>query len=197
MLRIILASGSPRRAVLLAQIGLPFDVMVPRVDETPLARESPDLYVTRLARAKALAATQPGCVTIGADTTVILDGRILGKPRDREDGISMLEALGGRSHQVLTGIAVSDGQRTESLAVGSEVTFRDLEIEEAEAYWDTGEGADKAGSYGIQGIGSIFAKSIRGSFSAVVGLPLTETESLLRAFGVDTWKLRELHLGYG
>ena len=197
MPRIILASGSPRRAELLSQIGLPFEVSVPSVDETPQARESPDLYVTRLARAKALAATQRGCVSIGADTSVILDGRILGKPRDREDGISMLKALGGRSHQVLTGIAVSDGQRTESQVVSSLVTFRDLDPEEVHAYWDTGEGADKAGSYGIQGIGSIFAKSIQGSFSAVVGLPLTETESLLRAFGVDTWKLRKLHLGYG
>ena len=197
MPRIILASGSPRRAELLSQIGLPFEVSVPNVDETPLTRESPDLYVTRLARAKALAATQQGCVSIGADTSVILDGRILGKPRDRDDGISMLKVLGGRSHQVLTGIAVSDGQRTESLVVGSRVTFRDLDPEDVQAYWDTGEGVDKAGSYGIQGIGSIFAKSIQGSFSAVVGLPLTETESLLRAFGVDTWKLRKLHLGYG
>jgi septum formation protein len=197
MPRIILASGSPRRAELLSQIGLPFEVSVPSVDETPLAGESPDLYVTRLARAKALAATQRGCISLGADTSVILDGRILGKPRSRDDGISMLKALGGRSHQVLTGIAVSDGQRTESLVVSSLVTFRDLDPEEAQAYWDTGEGADKAGSYGIQGIGSIFAKSIQGSFSAVVGLPLTETESLLRAFGVDTWELRKLHLGYG
>jgi septum formation protein len=197
MPRIILASGSPRRAELLAQVGLPFDVRVPAVDETPLDREPPDLYVTRLARAKALAAAQTGCVTIGADTSVILDGRILGKPRDREEGISMIKALGGRTHQVLTGIAVSDGQRTESLAVSTKVTFRDLGPGEAEAYWDTGEGADKAGGYGIQGIGGIFAESIQGSFSAVVGLPLTETESLLRAFGVATWKLRELHLGYG
>ncbi len=197
MPRIILASRSPRRAELLAQIGLPFDVRVPAVDETPRDREPPDLYVTRLARAKALAAAQAGCVTIGADTSVILDGRILGKPRNRDEGISMLKALGGRSHQVLTGIAVSDGQRTESLAVSTKVTFRDLGPREAEAYWDTGEGADKAGGYGIQGIGGIFAESIQGSFSAVVGLPLTETESLLRAFGVETWKLRELYLGYG
>jgi septum formation protein len=153
--------------------------------------------VQRLARAKALAVAQSGFFTIGADTSVILDGRILGKPRNEAEGLSMLAALGGRSHQVLTGVAVSDGARTESLTVGCEVTFRELGPDEARAYWNTGEGMDKAGGYGIQGIGGIFAEIIHGSFSAVVGLPLTETEELLRAFGVDTWKLREAHLGYG
>jgi len=197
VLKIVLASGSPRRAELLAQIGLPFEVCVPDVDETPLPDELPEAYVERLAIIKAQKATAPDSVAIGADTTVVLDGRILAKPVDEGDAVAMLCALAGRAHRVLTGLAVTDGPRTESIVVSADVTFRELAPGEAVAYWRTGEAADKAGGYGIQGIGGIFAKSIQGSYSAVVGLPLCETENLLRAFGVETWKLRELKREHG
>jgi len=191
---IILASGSPRRAELLAQIGIRFEVQLPAVavDETPLPGEDPAGYVTRLAAAKALAvaAAAPGRVILAADTTVVLDGRILGKPVDANDGIGMLLALQDRAHQVLTGVAVSGGGRTRSRCVTTEVRFRAIDRAEAEAYWATGEGADKAGSYGIQGIGAIFAVNIHGSYSNVVGLPLADSEALLREFGVETWVMR-------
>jgi len=191
---IVLASGSPRRAELLAQIGIRFDVKLPAVavDETPLPGEDPAGYVTRLAAAKALAVaeTAPRRVILAADTTVVLDGRILGKPVDADDGVAMLLALQGRAHQVLTGIAVHGGGRARALCVTTEVRFRAIDRAEAEAYWATGEGADKAGSYGIQGIGAIFAVTIHGSYSNVVGLPLADTEALLREFGVETWVMR-------
>ena len=197
---LILASGSPRRAELLAALGLPFTVRVPDVDETPLPGEAPAAYVGRLARAKVeavMVAAEPGSVTLGADTTVVLDGKILAKPVDADDGIRMLSALSGRTHSVLTGIAASDGRRTESRIVAADVTFRILAPGEAQAYWRSGEPADKAGGYGIQGIGGIFARAVHGSYSAVVGLPLCETEELLNALDVDTWKLRELNRDHG
>ena len=200
MRTIILASGSPRRAELLAGIGLPFIVRVPDVDETPLPGEAPDAYVERLARTKAeavIASATPGSVSLGADTTVVLDGHILGKPVGAVEGVAMLSALSGRTHRVLTGVAASDGNRTEARVVAADVTFRGLRPDEAEAYWRTGEPADKAGGYGIQAIGGIFARTVHGSYSAVVGLPLCETEELLNALDVDTWQLRELNREHG
>jgi septum formation protein len=197
---IILASGSPRRAELLTRMRLPFTVRVPYVDETPLPGEAPEAYVERLARAKAEAVLTPrdtGDVSLGADTTVVLDGQILAKPADADECVAMLLALSGRSHRVLTGIAASDGHRTLSRVVAAEVTFRSLTPREAQAYWRTGEPADKAGGYGIQGIGGIFAKTVHGSYSAVVGLPVCETEELLNVLDVDTWKLRELNREHG
>lgn len=193
-MRLILASRSPRRAALLRQIGLPFAVQAADVDESLRAGESAGTYVVRLASEKAAAvraALDTGdTLVLGADTAVVLDGRILGKPADVEEGVAMLLALAGRTHQVMTGIAVCSAAGVERACVTTEVRFRDIERWEAEAYWRTGEGADKAGGYGIQGIGGIFAVSLRGSYSAVVGLPLTETERLLRRGGMNTWHER-------
>lgn len=187
---LLLASGSPRRADLLRQIGIPFEVAVPRVDETPRAGEAPVDYAERIARDKAAAVPAEGRVVLAADTVVVLDGRILGKPASAADGVAMLERLGGRTHEVLTAIAVTDGEALASEVVTTTVRFTPVDRQLAEAYWATGEGADKAGGYGIQGIGGILAESIEGSYSAVVGLPLPETERLLRRFGVDTWRCR-------
>lgn len=198
-MRLILASGSPRRAALLGQIGLPFEVRAADVDESPGAAEAPEDYVRRLALAKAadvladLGAEPADVLVLGADTAVVVDGRILGKPAGREQAVAGLLALSGRGHQVCTGIAVARPGHTAQACVTTEVMFRVIERREAEAYWDTGEGADKAGGYGIQGIGGIFAESIRGSYSGVVGLPLAETERLLREGGMNTWYWRSRH----
>ena len=193
-LPVVLASSSPRRAELLRQIGLTFEVRLPAepVDETPLPGEAPDVYVTRLAAAKARAVAEvvPGRVVLAADTTVVLDGRILGKPGDRAEAVAMLLALAGREHEVLTGVAVRSGGEARTLLARTRVRFRPIDRAEAEAYWATGEAADKAGGYGIQGIGAIFAETLQGSYGTVVGLPLAEIERLLRDFGVDTWAMR-------
>lgn len=189
---VVLASASPRRAALLEQIGVAFSVRIAHVDESQLPGEAPGDYVERLAREKAKAVAQSGQVTLGADTTVVVDGVILGKPTGRDSAIDMLMRLSARTHQVVTGVAVTDARKIQSLRVAAEVTFRPISAEEAAAYWDTGEPLDKAGGYGIQGIGGIFAQSINGSYGAVVGLPLTETEALLRDFGAPTWRYRDV-----
>lgn len=187
-----LASASPRRQELLAQIGVSFVSRVAPIDETPLPGEAAGAYVERLALAKALAAQatleQPaGAVVLGADTAVVLDGRILGKPRDRADALATLAALSDREHEVLTAVALVDAQRSATRVVASRVRFRTLEREEIEAYWDTGEPCDKAGSYGIQGLAAVFVSQLQGSYSAVVGLPLCETAELLASFGIRCW----------
>ncbi|MGV8734187.1 MAG: Maf family protein [Pseudomonas asiatica] len=186
-----LASGSPRRRELLAQIGVPFSVVSAPIDETPLPNESAPAYVERLARAKAaagLACLEGPAVVLGADTAVVLDGRILGKPENREDALAMLADLSGREHQVLTAVALSDGQRVHSLCVTSKVRFRAISAEEAQRYWASGEPADKAGGYAIQGLGAVFVTGLSGSYSAVVGLPLSETAELLGQFGIAYWQ---------
>ncbi len=191
--RLRLASASPRRRELLAQIGLVLgdeDIVVTDIDETPLAGEASQAYVERLARAKAQAGYEPGCVVLGADTAVVIDDEILGKPCGLTEGVAMLERLSGRTHLVCTGVAGFDGTRLESLVVETRVRFRHIPRAEAEAYWQTGEPSDKAGGYGIQGIGSIFAEGIEGSYSAVVGLPLQQTEALLQLLNIDTWSVR-------
>lgn len=191
-----LASGSPRRRELLTQIGVPFTAISADIDETPLNDESPAAYVERLARGKAeagravLAVSESGapiCV-LGADTAVVLDGQILGKPVDEADAVAMLMALSDREHEVLTAIAVLDGQRCESRVVRSLVRFRPISREEAAAYWASGESLDKAGGYGIQGLGAVFVAGLNGSYSAVVGLPLCETFELLGHFGIPCWQ---------
>ncbi|VVO25174.1 Maf family protein [Pseudomonas fluorescens] len=191
-----LASGSPRRRELLTQIGVPFSAIGADIDETPLNDESPAAYVERLARGKAeagravLALSEPAlavCV-LGADTAVVLDGQILGKPVDEADALSMLMALSDREHEVLTAIAVLDGQRCESRVVRSLVRFRPISREEAAAYWASGEPQDKAGGYGIQGLGAVFVAGLNGSYSAVVGLPVCETAELLGHFGIPCWQ---------
>jgi septum formation protein len=188
--RLVLASRSPRRAALLAQIGMAFEIRAADVDESPHVHEAPADYVERLACDKAAAVADADALTLGADTAVVLDGHILGKPADAAAAAAMLLGLAGRWHQVMTGIALIGAGRTCSECVITDVHFRDIEPWEAEAYVRSGEGADKAGGYGVQGIGGIFADTIRGSYSAVVGLPLAETERLLRQFGLDTWRER-------
>ncbi|WP_434695856.1 septum formation inhibitor Maf [Pseudomonas sp. Z1-14] len=188
-----LASGSPRRRELLTQIGVPFTAISADIDETPLDHETPSAYVERLARGKAeagLHSLQNGtdCCVLGADTAVVLDGRILGKPQDQADAKSMLLSLSGRDHEVLTAIAVLDGQRCESRVVRSRVRFRPVTEQEAMAYWASGEPHDKAGGYGIQGLGAVFIADLEGSYSAVVGLPLCETFELLGHFGIPCWQ---------
>jgi len=188
-----LASASPRRRELLAQIGVPFVTLIAAIDETALPGEPAERYVERLAREKALAGlaalSDPAdAVVLGADTAVVLDGRILGKPADRAECLATLAALSGREHQVLTAVALASAQRIESRVVASRVRFRPLRAGEAEAYWATGEPCDKAGSYGIQGLAAVFVSQLEGSYSAVVGLPLCETAQLLGEFGIPCWQ---------
>ncbi|WP_028240265.1 Maf family protein [Stutzerimonas azotifigens] len=192
MSTLYLASASPRRAELLSQIGVAFSVRVSPVDETPLPGEAPDAYVERLARAKALRVLHTreaaGACVLGSDTAVVLDGRILGKPRDQADARSMLGALSGRAHEVMTAVAIADADRCLSKVVTTRVWFRPLGAGEIDAYWATGEPADKAGAYGIQGLGAVFVERIEGSYSAVVGLPLCETSQMLELFGFHGWR---------
>ena len=188
--RLILASGSPRRAALLDQMGIPYEVRVPGVAEEPLPGEEAAVFVERMARQKAAAVPADQAVVLAADTVVVLRERILGKPAGAADGIAMLKSLGGREHRVLTAIAATDGVRLDSEVVSTRVRMVPVDDALALAYWRTGEGADKAGGYGIQGIGGILVESIEGSYSAVVGLPLPETERALVRLGVDTWRHR-------
>ncbi|PRA51699.1 MULTISPECIES: nucleoside triphosphate pyrophosphatase [Pseudomonas] len=190
---LFLASGSPRRRELLTQIGVAFSVIGAEIDETPLPDESPAAYVERLARGKAQAgrarlnANAQACV-LGADTAVVLDGKILGKPLDEANALAMLMSLSGQEHEVLTAIALLDGERCESRVVRSLVRFRPINAAEASAYWAGGEPRDKAGGYGIQGLGAVFVSGLNGSYSAVVGLPLCETAELLGHFGIPCWQ---------
>lgn len=187
---IYLASGSPRRLELLGQLGVPVEVHPSNIDETPLAGETPADMVGRLAqeKARATAAALPrDALVLGADTTVVVDGEMLGKPRDRADGLRMLAALSGRNHEVLTGVACVRGDRVACRTNASRVTFRDVDADEAAHYWETGEPADKAGAYAIQGKGAAFVTRIVGSHSSIMGLPLAETAELLTLFGFSLW----------
>jgi septum formation protein len=190
--QLVLASASPRRAALLSQLGLAFTVNAGDIDETRRPGEAVEDMVQRLALTKAEAAARGETLPVlGADTVVVVDGMVLGKPADRVEGLWMLTRLSGRAHEVLTAIALVHGRRCEVRLSRSVVTFRPISAAEAEAYWASGEPRDKAGGYGIQGIGGIFAERIEGSYSGIVGLPLAETEALLQAFGVDTWQYRD------
>jgi septum formation protein len=180
---------SPRRRELLAQIGVPHAVVAAHVDESLVPGESPAEYVARLARVKAVTVRQRGeaLPVLAADTTVVLDGAIFGKPAHRAEGIAMLTALGGRTHEVLTAAALAT-ERGVTLRVScSSVRFRNIERAEMEAYWQTGEPRDKAGGYAIQGYGAVFVAALSGSYSAVMGLPLFETAELLREAGIRCW----------
>ncbi len=189
MTSIILASASPRRSELLAQICVPFSVQPAHIDETPKTAEAAGDYVERLAREKALAVAVnfPGKQVLGSDTSVVLGGVILGKPADTTEAKTMLARLSGKLHQVMTAIALAKGAHCESRLVITNVTFRELSQSEIDAYVATGEPMDKAGSYGIQGLGGIFVKEIKGSYSAVVGLPLQETAAILAEAGSPVW----------
>jgi septum formation protein len=183
-----LASASPRRRALLAQIGLACEVLPADVDERVRPGEAPGDYVRRLALAKARAARAQagngGAPVLAADTAVVIGGEILGKPASEADGARMLRRLSGATHQVLTAVAVISA-RGESLALSaSEVEFRELTDAEIAAYWRSGEPVDKAGGYAVQGLGAVFIRALRGSFSGVVGLPLFETAALLAEHGI-------------
>jgi septum formation protein len=183
---LILASASPRRRELLTQLGVLFSVQPTDTDERVLPSEMPEVYVRRMALDKAVAGQQKvvrkACV-LGADTAVVIGDRILGKPRDREDAAQMLQLLSGKTHRVLSGVALTDGVRIREALSITEVTFSVISPAAGRAYWDTGEPCDKAGAYAIQGRGAVFVSHIDGSYSGVVGLPLFETAELLRSFG--------------
>lgn len=189
-----LASQSLRRRELLRQIGVRHTVISATIPEQPAAGESARDYVQRLAREKAAAGYArvleqglPEAPVLGADTLGVIDGEILEKPLDQAHAQRMLRQLSGRTHQVLTAVAMhSSLQQSLRLSI-TDVTFRNLADAEIAAYWSTGEPQDKAGSYAIQGLGAVFVKEIRGSYSAVVGLPVEATLELLQAFGVPWW----------
>ena len=184
-----LASASPRRREILQQLGLAFTVLPQDIDESRLPGESPADYVCRLAAGKAVSALHSlpevaGALCLGADTTVVCDGEIYAKPVDAEDARRVLSALSGRTHEVLTAVALASAAVSEVLLSKSAVTFRPMTITEIDAYWATGEPADKAGAYGIQGLGAMFVTDIRGSYSGIMGLPVAETLELLAKAGI-------------
>jgi len=187
--KIYLVSLSPRRRELLHQIGVAHESVRVEVDETPRPGEAPAEYVMRLALAKAnagLEATRDRnrrLPLLAADTAVVIDGDILGKPADEAQAVAMMRRLSGRSHKVLTGVALIDAERDSRLSI-SRVSFRPVSEDEAKTYWQTGEPADKAGGYAIQGRGAVFISRLEGSFSGVMGLPLFETAELLRTAGI-------------
>jgi septum formation protein len=193
---IFLASRSPRRRELLDQIGVSYRMVDVEVDESHLPNESAETYVRRLAKAKAqagsealattISATDNAALVLGADTIVVLDTptgeQLLGKPKNREDGLAMLRQLSAATHRVLTAVCISNGSRYETAVSETQVTFRQLQETEIDAYWHSGEPVDKAGAYGIQGLAAAFISRIEGSYSGVMGLPLCETATLLQAF---------------
>jgi septum formation protein len=182
---IVLASGSPRRHELLASLGVDFTIVSPDVDESVRAGEAPRAYVERLARAKAAAIPRPDALVIAADTTVVLDDEIIGKPIDRHDARRLLRRLSGRAHVVHTGVAVSLDGHVEAEVVDTAVWFVDLSDADIDWYVATGEPDDKAGAYGMQGTGNVFVAAIDGSPSNVIGLPLATVMALARRLGVD------------
>jgi septum formation protein len=184
-----LASASPRRHELLTQIGVPHVVTVPHVDETPLSGERPHDYVQRIARSKAEAvwSKDQSLPVLSADTTVVLNGTMFGKPADRAEAMDMLARLSGRTHDVLTAVALAHAGGVFLRMSVSEVRFRTLSLEECGEYWETGEPRDKAGGYAIQGLAAVFIESMTGSYSGVMGLPLFETAAMLREAGLDSW----------
>ena len=182
--RVILASASPRRRELLALVGIEHEVRPANIDESYLNGETPRQHAERLAREKASAIDIPDTVTIGSDTIVVVDGDVLGKPRDRAHATDMLRRLSGRAHVVMTGVAV---RWRGTLASGLEevgVTFRALSDDEIARYIDTGEPMDKAGAYGIQGFGATIVDRVDGDYFAVMGLPLNRLARLLREVGL-------------
>ena len=181
--RLYLASASPRRRELLTQLGYPFAVLSVHVPEEPAPGEAALAYVQRLAQDKALAgwrACEGRLPVLGSDTIVVLDDVILEKPSDEADALRMLSTLSGRTHQVMTAVALATQAGVDVRLVTTQVTFRSLTAAEIVEYWHTGEPADKAGAYGIQGIAGKFVSRIEGSYTAVVGLPLLETDLLLQ-----------------
>ncbi|MFL5502692.1 MAG: Maf family protein [Gemmatimonadaceae bacterium] len=191
--RVVLASGSPRRRQLLDLIGITHEVRPSNVDETARPREAPRRHAERLAREKATAVARrdPDLITIGADTVVVINRKVLGKPVDDADAARMLAMLSGREHTVITAIAVSRGRKLRSAIEEVRVKFRRLRDAEIDAYIATREPMDKAGAYGIQGYGATIVERIEGDYFAVMGLPLVRLINLLRDVGV-TYRFGEL-----
>ena len=183
-MRLLLASSSPRRRELLALLVSDFESFAPDIDESPRTAESPAEYVARLASEKAKTGTADQWVSLGSDTTVAMGHEILGKPRDRQDAAAMLRALSGNTHEVHTAVAVAHGGGIETVTCTTSVSFTELSDSAIEQYLLTDEPWDKAGAYAIQGYAGAFVSEIRGSYSAVVGLPLCETRALLIEAGV-------------
>lgn len=188
--QIILASASPRRQELLDQIKVTYRVNPVDLDETPLPNETPVDYVQRLAAEKSaacIAQLGDSLPVLAADTAVVLEGVIMGKPKDRDDAVAMLRQLSGKMHRVYSAISLRGREHGQAISI-TEVTFRLLTESEIAVYWQSGEPVDKAGSYAIQGRGGVFVESINGSFSGVVGLPLFETAELLSKQGIEFFK---------
>jgi septum formation protein len=189
-----LASASPRRTELLRQLGVPHVVAPSGADETPAADESPADYVLRIAVAKAAAvrvappAPAAGLPVLAADTSVVVEGRVLGKPTDLAECRAMLGQLAGREHEVLTAVALATPGAVRTRLSRSRVRFRPIGAAEIDAYWATGEPRDKAGGYAVQGFGAVFIEALSGSYSGVVGLPLFETAAMLAEVGVPVWR---------
>lgn len=179
-----LASGSPRRAAVLRQLGIPFEVLAPDIDETPHPGEPPDELAERLARGKAAAGAAPGVLSFGFDTVVAHGGQTLGKPRSPEEAVEMVLRLSGDEHVVFSGIAAASEGVVHSAIEATRVRFREVGRTEAEAYVATGEPLDKAGAYGIQGAGASLVEWIEGDFFNVMGFPIQRFLDLLKAFGV-------------
>ena len=184
--RVVLASSSPRRRDLLNLIGIEHEVRPPNIDETMRPGEVPRRHAERLAREKAsaIATRDPDLITIGADTVVVINRRVLGKPKDKNDAARMLSMLSGREHTVVTAVAVSRGRKLRSAIEEVRVRFRVLHDDEIEAYIATGEPMDKAGAYGIQGYGATIVERVEGDYFAVMGLPLVRLVGLMRDVGV-------------
>ncbi|MES9941846.1 MAG: nucleoside triphosphate pyrophosphatase [Candidatus Thiodiazotropha sp. 6PLUC2] len=183
-----LASRSPRRRELLQQIGIDYQLLDIEVDESLLPQEQPSDYVQRVAEDKARAGFEKipikeGCLVLAADTSVVINGQILGKPEDRDHGIWMLNQLSDNSHEVFSAVTLATPSLETRVSV-SRVTFRNMSATEINDYWETGEPADKAGSYAIQGLGAQFVTRLEGSYSGVMGLPLFETAELLGRVGI-------------
>ncbi|HDS1149307.1 TPA: septum formation inhibitor Maf [Pluralibacter gergoviae] len=192
-----LASGSPRRQELLTQLGVPFERIVPGIEEQRRPQEPASQYVSRLARDKAqagVAMAERDLPVLGADTIVVLNGQVLEKPRDEAEAAAMLRQLSGQTHQVMTAVALADRAQILDCLVMTDVTFRVLSDEDIAGYVACGEPMDKAGAYGIQGLGGCFVRKINGSYHAVVGLPLVETWELLSNFNALREK-RDKHDG--
>ncbi len=193
MTQLVLASSSPRRQALLTQLGIEYAVAIPDIDETVRCNECVESYVQRMARTKAKAGQKlletPDNVVLGADTTVALDGQIIGKPVDQKHAAELLGLLSGKTHTVLSAVALHRDERMLTRLSASEVTFRVLSPAEIDWYCASGEPADKAGAYAIQGLGAIFVEKIVGSYTGIVGLPLFETAQLLEEFGLGWWNL--------
>jgi len=189
MPKLFLASASPRRSELLNQLGLIHTIKIANIDETPLNNERPADYVLRVADKKSFTIFQQSpknSVVLAADTAVVFNNTIMGKPENLEQAIAMLTQLSGNSHQVYSSVSIR-GQALQHIVTISDVTFRPITEAEIRQYWQTGEPADKAGAYAIQGLASIFIKSITGSFSGIMGLPLFETAQLLANEGIKVF----------